>query len=486
MPFLGTSSAFQQDVEKATSERNTSEDWALILDICDRVGTVPGGPKDCLQCIMRRMNHTIPQVALQALTLLDACVKNCGKIFHLEVCSREFESECKKLLSKGHPRVVEKMKGLLRKWSQEDFSKDPQLSLIPSLYSKLKGDGIEFGPDATSDSQPLEQPGARAATKQQQQEEQDLARAIELSLRDSPPKGGSSSSSGGGTAGSGGGSSLYPRAPSPASAAMGPEGGGGGSSLPTAAAAAPMDGSPHPREPRKVRALYDFEAAEDNELTFQAGELLLVLDDSDPNWWKGSNHRGEGLFPANFVTADLEEGRPPEPEAQPEPEAPAAEPEPLQVDPAQIDETLQRLHDANPRSGQPDPPELLALEERCAGMGPLIEQELERIDRRHASLTSVSRQLADALALYHGLMRAPALQQQQQPPPPPQAAPTMPYGPVGEGVPCGAPDLRGGMGMPPQMPMSPPPFSSGPGVPGAAASSMAGQGMAAPVGFPLL
>jgi signal transducing adaptor molecule len=76
--------------------------------------------------------------------LLDACVSNCGKTFHLEVASRDFETEFRKLLSRSQPKVAEKLQQLLKKWAEGDFRNDAQLNLIPSLYAKLKQEGIDF------------------------------------------------------------------------------------------------------------------------------------------------------------------------------------------------------------------------------------------------------------------------------------------------------------------------------------------------------
>ncbi|KAE8348383.1 hypothetical protein BDV28DRAFT_143616 [Aspergillus coremiiformis] len=48
-------------------------------------------------------------------------------------------------------------------------------------------------------------------------------------------------------------------------------------------------------------ALYDYEAAEDNELSFPEGAEITHIEFPDDDWWFGKYHNEEGLFPANYV-----------------------------------------------------------------------------------------------------------------------------------------------------------------------------------------
>lgn len=288
----------------------------------------------------------------------------------------------------------------MKKWAEGDFKSDPQLNLIPSLYQKLKSEGYDFSEGNPVTKKPVElskDPNVVSS----QQEEDDIAKAIELSLKEAKQSPKTTLYNAKTSTSSNNSQSLYP--------SMSLNSGGASTAI-----AAP--------EPRKVRALYDFEAAEDNELTFFAGEVLLVLDDSDPNWWKGQNQRGEGLFPSNFVSADLS--------AEPETTFKTSEKnsgkkivqfvddqsdnnsfnerkeeQPVQINEETIDRLLHLLHEADPEDPSQDTNEMLRLEQQVNQMHPLIDQELERVDRKHAQLTQLSSDLAEAVGLYHQLMR---------------------------------------------------------------------------------
>ncbi|XP_036960801.1 GRB2-related adaptor protein 2-like isoform X1 [Acanthopagrus latus] len=52
----------------------------------------------------------------------------------------------------------------------------------------------------------------------------------------------------------------------------------------------------------QVRALYSFQAEEADELEFSAGDIIQVLECSDPTWWKGQLRGRTGLFPSSYAT----------------------------------------------------------------------------------------------------------------------------------------------------------------------------------------
>jgi len=47
--------------------------------------------------------------------------------------------------------------------------------------------------------------------------------------------------------------------------------------------------------------MYDYVAQNDDELAFQKGQVITVLNKDDCDWWKGELNGREGLFPSNYV-----------------------------------------------------------------------------------------------------------------------------------------------------------------------------------------
>lgn len=392
MGLFGSNNPFTEPLAKLTSELNTETDWGAVLELCDQIKASPKGPQDFSYVVFHRLSNKIPHVSMQTLTVLDACVNNCGKEFHKEMASQSFTENIREFLySYKNPKVVTRMKYLVRKWAEE-FKNDPALAHFVSIYYYLRGEGMDFPEEDESDPESkkkkttstVNNPDAVAS----QQEADDIAKAIEASLKEEKNKRSAQTT-------------LYPSVVTTSSAQP---------STNSTAYSTSSNGGTSPK--RKVKALYDFEAAEDNELTFHTGDIISILDDSDVNWWKGEGANGVGLFPANFVTSDLKAEPEPVPgttkvsfsDADQVKEIIASEPV-LAVDETLIDRTLLALQNTDPEQQSEDSPQLLRDEETCRQMEKLIDSKLEMIDREHLDLTMLNEKILEALNMYDSLMK---------------------------------------------------------------------------------
>jgi len=60
--------------------------------------------------------------------------------------------------------------------------------------------------------------------------------------------------------------------------------------------------TPDPNAPKElVVAQFAYEAQNDDELTFQADDVISVVNKDDQAWWKGELRGAVGLFPSNYV-----------------------------------------------------------------------------------------------------------------------------------------------------------------------------------------
>ncbi|CAG9853962.1 unnamed protein product [Phyllotreta striolata] len=157
-------------IEQATDGTLASENWALNMEICDLVNETEEGPRDAVKAIRKRLTQNAGKnytVIMYTLTILETCVKNCGKRFHVLVCNKDFIQELVKLIGpKNDPptAVQEKVLSLIQSWASA-FQSQPELSGVNVVYQDLLAKGIEFPPTDLDSLAPIHTPKKSVTTE---------------------------------------------------------------------------------------------------------------------------------------------------------------------------------------------------------------------------------------------------------------------------------------------------------------------------------
>uniref|UniRef100_A0A672FPQ5 Golgi associated, gamma adaptin ear containing, ARF binding protein 3b n=1 Tax=Salarias fasciatus TaxID=181472 RepID=A0A672FPQ5_SALFA len=119
-------------------------DWEYIIGFCDQINKELEGPQIAVPLLVHKIHSPQEWEALQALTVLEACMKNCGRRFHNEVAKYRFLNELIKVVSPKYmgdsapQKVKQKIVEMLYSWTVAF----PNEMKINEAYQTLRRQGL--------------------------------------------------------------------------------------------------------------------------------------------------------------------------------------------------------------------------------------------------------------------------------------------------------------------------------------------------------
>uniref|UniRef100_A0A2K5IW07 Golgi associated, gamma adaptin ear containing, ARF binding protein 1 n=1 Tax=Colobus angolensis palliatus TaxID=336983 RepID=A0A2K5IW07_COLAP len=171
--------------DRATNPLNKELDWASINGFCEQLNEDFEGPPLATRLLAHKIQSPQEWEAIQALTVLETCMKSCSKRFHDEVGKFRFLNELIKVVSPKYlgSRTSEKVKNkileLLYSWTVGL----PEEVKIAEAYQMLKKQGIvKSDPKLPDDTTfPLPPPRPKNVIFEDEEKSKMLARLLKSS-----------------------------------------------------------------------------------------------------------------------------------------------------------------------------------------------------------------------------------------------------------------------------------------------------------------
>uniref|UniRef100_A0A8C6XGM4 Golgi associated, gamma adaptin ear containing, ARF binding protein 1 n=1 Tax=Naja naja TaxID=35670 RepID=A0A8C6XGM4_NAJNA len=172
-------------INRATNPLNKDVEWDNINAFCDQLNKELEGPPLATRLLAHKIQSPQEWEAIQALTVLEACMKNCGKRFHDEVGKFRFLNELIKVVSPKYlgNRTPEKVKSKILQLMYSWTLGLPEEVKITEAYQMLKKQGIvKCDPKLPDDAPfPLPPPRPKNAIFDDEEKSKMLARLLKSS-----------------------------------------------------------------------------------------------------------------------------------------------------------------------------------------------------------------------------------------------------------------------------------------------------------------